>query len=310
MVFKGWNDEIIDTSLEENLPSKRCSETKSMYDYDEFDDTLNNGIDILIFPPHGRDNVGFCFSRDDLENLINFDIQRKSKYLVNIYTNTPFTEEQTSQIHKFLGIEDPFAIKTNKYYASLSLDGTSLQFAPDNVKNNKFLVLVAVKQNGLALYSASYELKNDKEVVLAAVTQDGMSLEYASFKLQNDKEIVLVAVSQYCYALEYASDELQKDKEIVLAAIEQNGNALQYASDELRNNKEIVLVAVNQVGDALYFASEELRNDREVVLTAIKKSGNEVLQYASDELKNDREFISNGVRDALYKNNFFIKQYI
>ena len=50
----------------------------------------------------------------------------------------------------------------------------------------------------MSLQYASAEMKNDKEVVLAAVKQDGysMSLQYASADLKNDKEVVLAAVKQ------------------------------------------------------------------------------------------------------------------
>ena len=36
---------------------------------------------------------------------------------------------------------------------------------------------------------ASDELKNDREIVMVAVQQDGGALEYASDELKNDKEI-------------------------------------------------------------------------------------------------------------------------
>ena len=47
----------------------------------------------------------------------------------------------------------------------------------------------------MSLMYASADLKNDKEVVLAAVKQDGYSLAHASDDLANDKEVVLAAVS-------------------------------------------------------------------------------------------------------------------
>ena len=49
-------------------------------------------------------------------------------------------------------------------------------------------MLAAVTQNGNALQYASDELKNDKDVVLAAVTQNGNALGYASAELRNDKD--------------------------------------------------------------------------------------------------------------------------
>jgi len=43
----------------------------------------------------------------------------------------------------------------------------------------------------LALEYASEKLKDDKEIVLEAVKQDGLALQFISEKLKDDKEIVL-----------------------------------------------------------------------------------------------------------------------
>ena len=58
------------------------------------------------------------------------------------------------------------------------------------------MVLAAVTEYGGALQYASEELQNDKEVVMAAVTQSGHSLQYSSEELKNDKEVVLAAVTR------------------------------------------------------------------------------------------------------------------
>ena len=54
-------------------------------------------------------------------------------------------------------------------------------------------VLAAVAQNGWALQFAADELKEDKKFVLAAVAQDGRALEFAADELKKDKEVVLAA---------------------------------------------------------------------------------------------------------------------
>ena len=48
-------------------------------------------------------------------------------------------------------------------------------------------------------------MKNDREIVLAAVRQNGIALKYASNSLKNDELVVLTAVQQDGYALKYAS---------------------------------------------------------------------------------------------------------
>ena len=81
------------------------------------------------------------------------------------------------------------------------------------------LVLTAIKQkSGWQLQYASEEIKKDREVVLAAVKKNGYALTYASDELKKDREFILAAVKQDRHALGYASEELQNDPEIRAAA--------------------------------------------------------------------------------------------
>jgi hypothetical protein len=50
-----------------------------------------------------------------------------------------------------------------------------------------------IENNGLALKYASKELKNDKKMVLIAVKNNGNALKYASEELQIDPELINVA---------------------------------------------------------------------------------------------------------------------
>jgi hypothetical protein len=56
-------------------------------------------------------------------------------------------------------------------------------------------MLAAVKQTGSALQYASNELKNDRIIVLAAVNQNGQALRFASDELKNDMCILIPAVA-------------------------------------------------------------------------------------------------------------------
>jgi len=67
------------------------------------------------------------------------------------------------------------------------------------------------RPDGGALGLASKELRNDKEVVLEAVKTNWPALEFASDELRADRDVVLAAVKQDGRALEYASDELKSE---------------------------------------------------------------------------------------------------
>ena len=93
-------------------------------------------------------------------------------------------------------------------------------------------MLEAVKNNGFVLEWASEELQNDKEIVLEAVKNNGFALEYASKELKKDKEIVLQAV-KIQNAIIYVSKELKNDKDFIIDCIIINKNIIYYYYNDL-----------------------------------------------------------------------------
>nr|MCH9763431.1 DUF4116 domain-containing protein [Gammaproteobacteria bacterium] len=61
----------------------------------------------------------------------------------------------------------------------LARNGMLLQYAPNEFRGNKKVVLVATAQNCQALQFASDALKADRGLVLAAVAQNGRALQFA-----------------------------------------------------------------------------------------------------------------------------------
>lgn len=58
------------------------------------------------------------------------------------------------------------------------------------------MLLASCQSDGQALYFASKELRDDKNVVLAAVKNKPLILKYASLRLRQDKEVVLTALEK------------------------------------------------------------------------------------------------------------------
>ena len=63
------------------------------------------------------------------------------------------------------------------------------------------------------------QFKDDKEVVLAAVRQNGLVLQFASSELQNDQDVVRVAMGQNKDALKFASVEIQSNQGFINEAM-------------------------------------------------------------------------------------------
>ena len=53
---------------------------------------------------------------------------------------------------------------------------------------------MVIEDNDDLLQFASQEKKDDKEIVMAAVQQNEMALQWAPETLRNDKDIVMIAV--------------------------------------------------------------------------------------------------------------------
>jgi predicted nucleic acid-binding Zn-ribbon protein len=186
--------------------------------------------------------------------------------------------------------------------AFLGFSGELLENVPCSIKDDKDVVMAAVKQRGCAIKYASEKFKADKEVVMAAVKCEGDALQYISESLKADKEVVLAAVKQNAFAILNASEIFKTDKEMILAVVKCNGSALQCISESLKADKEVVMAAVKQTGRAISDVPTNFKADKEVVMAAVKQYGTAIV-YASESLKTDIEVVMAAVKcegDALH----------
>eukprot|EP00913_Durusdinium_trenchii_P018994 g17850.t1 len=202
-----------------------------------------------------------------------------------------------------------------KWLAQLAEAGSSgdLSKAPDEIRQDREVLLAAVSADDDALQWASTDLQGDRAVVLAAVRRCGFALACAAGTLQDrrigglgaDRSLVLAAVQRHGLALEFADTWLRADEEVVLTALEQDGNAFQFADVRLRSDRTFVLRAVRCNGYALTYAQPELRNDREIalqadrelVLAAVQQDG-AALAFASEELREEKEVVLQAVHQT------------
>lgn len=189
--------------------------------------------------------------------------------------------------------------------------GNALQFASEELRNDKDLVLLAVKETGTAIRHASENLKQDTEVIKEALFNTKEAFQYLPHTFKDDKKFVLESIDQFVSQwlgpkgeqlgmssnlpqpgsiLAHVSDRLRDNKKVVLASIEHETEfSLKDVSERLQDDKEIVLKAIKKNSSNFKYASEDLRNDREVVYAAIKERDqnfdSKLLKYASEDLQ-------------------------
>jgi len=200
--------------------------------------------------------------------------------------------------------------------AASKIYGLHYKDAVGEARTDRECVIEAVSKNGSTLQYVPDEFRNDPGVVGAAIGDDGSAIRYASGALRENREIVLMAVKSHCLALEYVPEHFRSDREVALTAIGQCNSglddeyeklhierglddefakvlgykrtvhALQLLPDEFKADKDIVLASVRQNGMSLQYASDDLRRDKDVVLAAVKESG-AAARFAMAHRKNE-----------------------
>lgn len=168
--------------------------------------------------------------------------------------------------------------------------------------SNKLKVVIAsiisLVKNEMNLVTVLDAIKNDRDLVMEAVRRNGRDLEFASWDLRKDRDVVMEAVSQCGMALKFASKALQDDREIVMKAVTgpRSGSAIRYASEALRNDKEIVIAAVTGDKDnwAVHHIPEIFLHDKDVMFIAVKQGFR--YEYLMSNLVGDRDIVMETVK--------------
>ena len=97
-----------------------------------------------------------------------------------------------------------------------------LYYATEELRDDKDVIMEAVKNDGQILYYASERLRDDNDVVMEAIKNKPLIFKYASLRLRSDKEYAKLAITlgmekakRYIVTIyQSLSEELQSDEEI------------------------------------------------------------------------------------------------
>ena len=76
-------------------------------------------------------------------------------------------------------------------------------------------MLAGLKCTGQILYFATEQMRDDKEVVLEAVKNKGIIIKYASYRLKNDLDIATAAIMQNKKSYEFLGEDLKQNESIL-----------------------------------------------------------------------------------------------
>ena len=178
----------------------------------------------------------------------------------------------------------------------VDLDGEALDRLPYRYQNDKEVVIRAIKNDlgnplEIAIYTEIFEKwKDDRDVVMEAVKISGDSLEYASERLRDDKDVAMQTISSNGgWGLEYVSRRLLKDNEVVLKALEEC-----YKSETEQFDTAFKT-----------YESNAERVDVEVVKQYVKKYGGFDINHLSGmELRMDETLLEANLKNMVFEDDF------
>jgi hypothetical protein len=190
--------------------------------------------------------------------------------------------------------------------AAIRVNPYNIEFASKRLQDDDSIFVEIIEdKNNLLQYQydcilkyMSSRLRNDKKLIEAVLNLDYQKdiVSHLSKEFQDDKELILKAVTKHINALEFASSRLKNDREVATLAVKSYGSAFKYVSREFKEDKSFVLFAVSKHYLNLNAVSENLKQDKEVIIKSVKNHGNS-LQFAPTEYKIDREIVLFAVRE-------------
>jgi hypothetical protein len=190
-----------------------------------------------------------------------------SRALTKVYGNDrdlalivlKYRPEAFSLLSESLQNDKDFILKalSNKYNIYNYLNETS--------SNQREIIIKALNEtdlDGEILVLLPETIKEDRELLLAAVKKSiyGSAFEYFPIKFKNDKDFLLEVLNLNGQVLRLLSENFKNDRELVLLAVQSSNDVLQYASESLKQDVELIKIA-NQKREVAEAAAKASRLD-------------------------------------------------
>jgi hypothetical protein len=176
----------------------------------------------------------------------------------------------------------------------------------DETTCNEIFFRNAVKLDGNVLKYASFKIRDNKEIVMSAVKESCFSLLYASDRLKYDEDVVLQSTSQRSMLYDnhlVFPEKLLKNRDFVLKLIQTNSYNIKFIPNDLRDDKLLYVSALSgdssildlrlkAFDDETYNKLYILLENKDFATEAILKNIH-VFNYLSDDFKKNELFILN-----------------
>jgi len=217
-------------------------------------------------------------------------IDKSKSHKYNISINESISKKSNSQIDNGIGI-------------SLS----TVRILPEDLRNNKEVVLKAIETDESYINSISKSLKDDIDVARKIIEKKPKDFQILSEKMRDNKDLAIKAIKSDASLYNFVSERLKIDEDILNATDFDNIYPQPIFVFKKKIDKPSYLKLLKSLGryktfnpNLLINVTDEVLNDKKIVINTIKLSKNSY-QSIPIHLKKDDDVV-----EALIKNiNFY-----
>lgn len=184
----------------------------------------------------------------------------------------------------------------------------------ENLKKTKEFWLTSVRESRYLLKNAPSIYRQDKDVVLSAVRYDGSLIEFAAESKRCDPEIFLEAIHQIAggsrnpeIILHLIPYQLLADKTFIINAIQDYPRILEDVPMTIKADREFMLQVIKKTrGWTIRMVAPEFHWDRQFIVEAAKLNF-EILEWLPVDYKNDKELFEMLKKEGIKTEKALIK---
>ena len=160
----------------------------------------------------------------------------------------------------------------------LEINGTYLRFVSDDLRADRDMASIAVRQTYKAFGYVDDTLKQDRRAWVSSILED-YSLEVSNYAVRLEEED---------WGIQKIPEVFRYHSELCEIGLSNRGKSLEFAPAVIRSDAKLVEIAVRQNGLALEFADPKLQSDTRIVESALKQNGRAVRYVAPLLLEDDK----------------------
>lgn len=210
-------------------------------------------------------------------------------------------------IYKYIepSIRDKYEI--TEYF--IHKNGSNLQYACDEHKNNRELVLPIINKKTSLLEYVSNELRNDVQFILPLLKKDPNLIHVCGESIKNNIDIAtyICNIKTHEPAIIFFNNVIKSNTTIAMQAVLSNPESMNYISKSLSSDPDFISLYLEQENfklETLHYISPELKNNAMIMMKAYDRDTDSI-QYVGNILKYDEHFLEYifSPKDATLKNN-------